>query len=190
MNRGVSLPEFYLDIETLTKGNKPDPKTDEIITIQFQRLNTKTGKQEGSLTILKAWERNEMTILKRFYEIFQPNDEWNFIPMGQNLSYDLCLLHYRWKSINKDIPLTVLFHDHPRIDLKSLFVIMNLGSFKGAGLDTTGKKETGIRVIEWYRTKEYDKIENYIRNKATEFINLYQKLKKILPIIDYNKFEL
>lgn len=68
---------------------------------------------------------------------------------------------------------------------------MNLGSFKGAGLGTfTGKKETGINVIEWYRNEEYDKIESYIRSEAIEFINLYQKIKKILPIIDYNKFNL
>ena len=58
--KGVkSVAEYYLDIETTGL----DPKKDQIITIQYQRLGMLTGRSEGDLNILRSWESSEKEIL-------------------------------------------------------------------------------------------------------------------------------
>ncbi len=47
---------YYFDIETYSPNEKPDPKTDKILTIQFQKIDIKTGEKQGELQILKEWE--------------------------------------------------------------------------------------------------------------------------------------
>ena len=50
------MVEYYFDIETYSPGEKPNPETDKIITIQFQRMDLRTGKPREELVILKEWE--------------------------------------------------------------------------------------------------------------------------------------
>ena len=38
------MAEYYFDIETYSPNEKPNPDTDKIITIQFQRIDLRTGK--------------------------------------------------------------------------------------------------------------------------------------------------
>jgi len=57
-----SLAEYYFDMETTGF----DFDKDEIITIQFQRLNGFTGEPIGELEILKSWESSEKEILETF----------------------------------------------------------------------------------------------------------------------------
>ena len=59
---------YYLDIETTGF----DEENDKIITIQYMALDEETGKPAGQLKILKEWESDEKTILKRFIEDFRP----------------------------------------------------------------------------------------------------------------------
>ncbi len=82
------MPDYYFDIETNPRMPKPDYKNDEILTIQFQRLDSRTGEKEGDLTIFKSWESSERDILERFYSIFNPEELWVFVPIGFNLSFD------------------------------------------------------------------------------------------------------
>jgi len=175
------VPEYYLDIETNARGEKPDIN-DEILTIQFQRLGTKTGEEEGDLTILKSWESSEKEILKEFYFIFSPDNPFKFVPIGENLSFDFFALHHRWQSIGINVPLKTLIYDHPCIDIKSILVIFNEGSFKGASLKAIFGKTGGVKVPEWYANGNYNAIEDYIRREAEDFIQFYQKLKKELPL--------
>jgi hypothetical protein len=60
------MAEFYLDLETKALG-PPNLEKDEILTIQYQRLKTRTGEKDGELTILKSWESSQKNILKEFY---------------------------------------------------------------------------------------------------------------------------
>jgi len=176
------MPEYYLDIETDTRGLKPDYENDEILTIQFQRLESKTGEKEDDLTILKSWESSERDILERFYSIFSPNDSWKFVPIGYNLSFDFFSLYYRWKRIGIEVPLRILFDEHPYIDIKPILVIFNRGSFKGANLQKfTGKEHSGIEISEWYAKKDYAVIQEYIEDETDKFIKLYQFLKHKFP---------
>jgi hypothetical protein len=47
---------FYLDLETHTLKKEIDTTVNDIITIQYQPINLATGKPEGDLVILNAWE--------------------------------------------------------------------------------------------------------------------------------------
>ena len=57
------MVEYYFDIET----TGTDFDKDEIITIQWQRLNGFTGEPVDKINILKRWDSSEEDILKKFY---------------------------------------------------------------------------------------------------------------------------
>ena len=68
------MSDYYFDIETNPGGQRPDYKNDEILTIQLQGLDSRTGESKGELNILKSWESSERDILEKFYSIFSPED--------------------------------------------------------------------------------------------------------------------
>ena len=178
------MPDYYFDIETNPRGPKPDFANDEILTIQFQRLDSRTGEKEGDLTILESWESSEKDILERFYSIFSPEDVWKFVPVGCNLSFAFFSLLYRWRKIGIEVQPKILFSEHPYIDIKSILVIFNEGSFKGAKLEKfVGKRDSGLKVSEWYAEKDYASIQEYVEDEADKFIKLYQFLIQKLPNI-------
>ena len=178
------MPDYYFDIETNSRGPKPDFTNDEVLTIQFQRLDGRTGEKEGDLTILKSWESSEKDILERFHSIFSPEDVWKFVPIGCNLSFDFFSLLYRWRRIHIEVQPKILFSEHPYIDIKSILVIFNRGSFKGATLEKfIGKQDSGLKVSEWYAEKDYASVQAYIEDEADRFIKLYQFLVHRLPNI-------
>ncbi len=178
------MSDYYFDIETNSRGPKPDFANDEIVAIQFQRLDSRTGEKEGDLTILKSWESSEKDILERFYSIFSPEDVWKFVPIGCNLSFDFFSLLYRWRRIDIEVQPKILFSEHPYIDIKSILVIFNEGLFKGANLGKfIGKRDSGLKVSEWYAEKDYASIQEYVEDEADRFIKLYQFLIQKLPNI-------
>ena len=75
---------YYLDIETAGK----DPMQDKIITIQYQELDRYTANPVDSLKILKEWESDEKTILKKFISHSGIADDYkfSFIPSHGALS--------------------------------------------------------------------------------------------------------
>jgi hypothetical protein len=154
------------------------------VTIQFQRLDSRTGEKEGDLTILKSWESSEKDILGKFYSIFNPEDVWKFVPIGFNLSFDFFSLLYRWRRIGIEVQPKILFSEHPYIDIKSILVTFNRGLFKRANLEKfTGKQYSGLKVKEWYAEKDYASIQAYIEDEADRFIKLYRFLVQRLPYI-------
>jgi hypothetical protein len=61
---------------------------------------------------------------------------------------------------------------------------MNQGEFKGSGLDKlTGKKSNGANIPIWYNNHEYEKIIEYIKQEAEEFIKFNVWLYKKLPLL-------
>lgn len=177
------MPEYYLDIETNPKGSSIDVENDEILTIQFQRLGMVSGRKQGDLIILKSWESSEEDILKKFYSIYQPNNPFEFLPIGNNLKFEFFMLHNRWKKIGIEISLKTLIYDHPYLDIRPILVILNNGYFAGATLDKfTGKAESGDKIPLWYKEKDYSSIEKYIQDEADEFINFYQLSKERIPV--------
>jgi hypothetical protein len=77
-----------------------------------------------------------------------------------------------------------LFREHPYMDIKPILVLFNKGSFSGAKLGKfIGKIDSGTKVAEWYKEKDYASIQKYIEDEANRFINLYQFLVQRLPDI-------
>ena len=166
---------YYLDIETTGF----DEENDKIITIQYMALDEETGKPAGQLKILKEWESDEKTILKRFIEDFRPEYKWAFVPIGYGLSFEHGFFWQRCIS-NGLKPIGIL--TRPFLDLMTVGVLLNGGSFKGAALDDlTSKSQDGSVIPDYYKEKKYAEIERYIKNEIDGFCGLATKLFVKLP---------
>ncbi|MCA9496343.1 MAG: hypothetical protein KC589_05355 [Nanoarchaeota archaeon] len=168
---------YYFDIETYSQGEFPDVKTDKIITIQFQKINLKTGKTLGDLQILREWEDGEEEMLRLVYKFFFKRNPWQFIPIGFNLIFEWKFLSEKFKEYGiDDKNLSYYFDTFPQIDLKFLAVLKQ-GSFKGASLSSiSDKKDNGNVIKDYYENKEYSKINAYIENEAESFLEMYSKI--------------
>ena len=104
-----------------------------------------------------------------------------------SLHFEFFMLHNRWKKNGIDVPLKTLIYDIPHVDIKSILVILNGGKFRGASLDNfTGKTSNGAVIPEYYANRDFEKIEDYIKKEAEEFIKFYQMIKKNLPKLSFN----
>lgn len=172
----------YFDIETYSAGEKPDSKTDKIISIQFQKIDLETGKPLGNLQILKEWEESEEEIVKFIHKWFFNNrNPWQFIPVGFNLLFEWQFLSEKFKQYNlANIQTGEFLEKYPQIDLKPLAIIKK-GTFIGASLSSiSNKQEDGNIIKEYYENKDFEKINQYIKDEAQSFIELYQKSVDIL----------
>ena len=162
----------YLDIETTGL----DPLQSKIITIQYMELERNTAKPVGPLNILKEWESDEKTILKKFISDSGVGDKYPFafIPVGYNLEFEHKFFWQRCMS-NALQPIDIL--NKPFLDLKTVGVIMNKGEFKGAGLDNlTNKPQSGKNIPRLYDEKKYGEIESYIKKETESFCEWLVKL--------------
>ena len=167
---------YYLDIETT--GFYPE-KNDKIITIQYMALNEETAKPEGPLKILKEWESDEKTILKRFIEDFRPENRWAFVPVGYGLGFEHKFFWQRCIS-NGLTPISIL--GRPFLDLMTVGVLLNGGRFKGAALDDmTSKPRDGSVIPGWYREKKYAEIERYIKEETDGFTAFCSRIYEEMP---------
>ena len=169
----------YFDIETYSPEEKPDPKTDKIITIQFQKINLKTGEPKGRLQILKEWEEGEEAIVKFLHKWFFERNVWNFIPVGFNLNFEWKFLAYKFKQYGiDDTCIKDICENYPQIDLK-VFAVLKQGSFIGASLSSiSDKKDDGHVIKEFYEKKEYDKIIDYVEDETKSFLKLYKNISE------------
>ena len=166
---------YYLDIETTGF----DVENDKIITIQYVELDEKTAKPVGSLKILKEWESDEKTILKRFIEDFRPEYKWAFVPIGYGLSFEHKFFWQR--CISNGLKPVDILHG-PFLDLKTIAVIMNKGEFRGASLhNITNKPHGGGNIPRLYTEKKYAEIESYIKKETDEFSSFCSWLYEEMP---------
>ncbi len=166
---------YYLDIETTGL----DPLRHKIITIQYMALDWKTGKPAGQLKILKEWESDEKTILTKFISEFKPENKWAFVPVGYGLSFEHKFFWQRCIS-NGLKPISIL--DGPFLDLMTVGVLLNSGSFKGAALDDlTSKPHDGSVIPGYYEEKKYAEIESYIKEETEGFSTFCSRLYVEMP---------
>ena len=85
-NEVTEIMNYYLDIETTGLA----PLHAKIITIQYMELERNTAKPMSSLKILKEWESDEKSILKKFISDSGIGDgyKFSFIPIGFNLQFE------------------------------------------------------------------------------------------------------
>jgi len=171
------MTEFYFDMETT--GFNFD--ADEIITIQWQRLNGFTGEPIDKLNILKRWDSSEKTIL----ETFLPNLKcrpFDFIFIGKNLLFDFCILNQRLKHFGLgELDLRCLY-ERVSLDIKPILVLMNNGIF--TGYDRVVPKTnplTGDKIPQLHREGRYAEITQYIEDETKDFLKAYQIFKKEIP---------
>jgi len=176
------MAEYYFDIETYSPGGNPNPETDKIITIQFQRIDLKTGEPRGDLIILKEWKSSEKDIVTQFFNQFfrEELNIWNFVAVGFNLNFEWEFLISKFeKYLGVKLSSTDLHYKRPYLDLKPIVVLLNDGNFVGAKLDKfTNKAQDGKKVKQWYEDKDFEKIEDYIKNEAHAFLEFLQKIIK------------
>jgi len=171
----------YLDIETTGL----DPLQSKIITIQYIQLERNTAMPVGPLKILKEWESDEKTILKKFITDSGVGDKYPFafVPVGYNLEFEHKFFWQRCMS-NGLQPVDIL--NRPFLDLKTVGVIMNRGEFKGASLDKlTNKPQSGRNIPRLYHEKNYGEIERYIEKETKSFCEWLAKLYVRLPKLRY-----
>lgn len=171
------LVEYYFDTETTGL----DFNVDEIITIQWQKLNGFTGEPIGELNILKRWESSEKEIL----ESFIPNlrcKPFDFIIVGKNLLFDFCLLNQRMKQHNLgELDLRCVY-ERVSLDIKPILVMMNNGNF--IGYDKMIPKTnplTGDKIPQFFREGKYAEVIQYIKSEAEDFLKAYQIFKREIP---------
>jgi hypothetical protein len=176
------MPAYYFAMEGYHAGDKPNPATDTVITIQYQKIDLTTGEPLEKLTILKAWEDSEKSIVTRFYNQFLKAGipVTHFIPVGINLDYAFELILAKCRQYH--LPALTshqLYYQRPRFDLAPVIVLLNDGRFKGASLDTfSAKKSDAGRINTWYERKEFKPIEHTLQDEAETFLKLLQYLSK------------
>ena len=181
------MGEYYFDIETYAPGEKPDPRNDRIISIQYQRLSSEEGLPEGPLEILTEWDSgSERTMLESFKQVFLTGRSFDFIPVGLNLhGYDMIVLLNRLNH-HFDLKLDMsFFRDRPMIDIKPILVLMNRGSFKGHS-ELMGRNESGAQIKAWYEARDYKSIISYVQREAENFIEKYRFLKQELGALRFS----
>jgi hypothetical protein len=166
------MSDYYFDVET-----KGTPIDSELVSIQYWATNSGSGLPKGDLVILKAWESSEEQIVREFHAVFQPESEnpFVFVPIGENLTFDLMVMWNAWKRAGIEVSLEKLLYNRPKIDIKSDLVRMCGGNFKGASLTMLcGNNAEGGEIPKWYEAKEFAKIEAYVRAEAEEFLKYYK----------------
>jgi len=183
------VPEYYFDIETIPfeqyRGDEragTDPLKAKVISVQYQHLDGRTGQPLSELKILKEWDpgSSEKGIIEEFKKVYVDGGIWNFIPIGNNLLFECRFMKYKLKQYC-DIDGLKL-GQRPMIDLKHTLVIANNGSFKGYD-KLLGKSNLASNMTQWYYDRNWQLIEQYIRQEALDFVKVYSRLKSELPKI-------
>jgi len=178
------LAEYYFDMETTGF----DFDKDEIITIQWQRVDGLTGEPIGELDILEIWEHKkqyEENAEKEMIKTFVANlrcKPFDFIFVGKNMLFDFCLLNERLKKYNLDGLDLRWLYERVSLDLKPILVIMNNGNF--IGYDRVLPKTNPIEnkeIPELYRQGKYEEIIQYVKDEVKDFLNAYRIFKKEIP---------
>jgi hypothetical protein len=168
----------YFDIETTGL----DPSKAKILTFQYQELSQFSGVPLTKLLIVKEWERDsEIEMLTWLKTLLIDSPFWKFVPVGNNLVFDLSFIASRMQMcFHKDFLMQLL--NRPFIDLKHVLVMINEGRFRNYSR-LIGKEEFGVNVPVWYRNGEYEKIVSYIEMEARAFVRTYTILKRSLPAL-------
>ena len=66
----------YLDIETTGL----DSEKDKVLTVQFAKIDFKTGTMIEPINVIAEWQSSEEDILKKTYSFLMEGNEWEFVP--------------------------------------------------------------------------------------------------------------
>ena len=173
------MHHYYFDIETTGL----DPDKDKILTFQCQELSQVSGSPLTKLLIVKEWDGDcsEGRILEWIKELLVDQLFWKFVPVGNNLIFDLSFIAARMR-IYFDVDFLIQLINRPVIDIKHVLVMINGGYFRNYNR-IIGKEGFGINVPIWYQKGQYEKIVDYVEMEARAFVRTYCILKRNLPAL-------
>ena len=181
------MPQYYFDIVTYSPGNKPDPEKDRIISIQYQKIDFRSGKPIQEIEILREWNTSEEAIVTQFYNKFfrGGQNKWIFIPVGYDLNTAWEIITRKFEQyLGADFKNKNFHYTIPHIDLASVVVLLNGGNFIGARLEkVTNLPDWKRNIKNWYPAGDFGSIEEHIKKSANSFLQFYQKAKKNMPVI-------
>ena len=173
---------YYFDLETYTKDERPDPNSDNIISVQYQPLD-ESGLALDKLSIIKGWEIGEKRLVETCKDLIRP---WLFIPVGVHLQYDFLVIRNKLRQYGyyeeNGTRFKWLICELPFIDLKHFLLLANKCRFKGH-TEILNKNGENANIKNYYENKEYEKIEDYILREAENTIDIFQKMLKVAPQI-------
>jgi len=173
------MPEYYFDIETTGLN----PTKDRIITFQFQELSQVSGIPLTKLVVAKEWDDDcsEGVILEWMKELLIDSPFWKFVPVGNNLLFDLSFIAARMQTyFHTDFSMQLI--NRPFIDIKHILVMINGGHFRNYSR-MISKTDLGSNVPIWYQKRQYEKIVNYVEMETEAFVRTYGILKRNLPAL-------
>ncbi len=153
------------------------------MTVQLRPLGDDL-QPTGPLQIMAEWEWGEKQIIQMALEkgILQPN--WDFVPVGNRLRFDLTFLVERatkWDLIKWDAAtLKYYWFTKPILDLQPILILMNRGKFAGSSLHAFAEKDPGARVPALYRKGAYKEIIDYVAKEHEAALDLLREAAKIL----------
>ena len=177
-----SLTLFYFDQET----TGDDPQQDRIVTVQFRQLDDDL-RPVGPLQILAEWEWGEKQIIQMILEkgVLQP--DWDFVPVGNRLRFDLTFLIERatkWGLIKWDMAtLKYYWFTKPILDLQPVLILMNRGKFTGSSLHVFSDKESGRKVPALYLKGAYADIVAYVTREQEAALELLLEAETVLATL-------
>lgn len=177
--RRTSLTLYYFDQET----TGDDPQQDRIVTVQFQALDDDL-RPTGTFQVMAEWEWGEKQIIQMALEkgVLQPN--WDFVPVGNRLRFDLTFLIERamkWGLITWDsATLKYYWFTKPFLDLQPVLVLMNRGRFTGSSLHAFSEKEPGAQIPALYRKGAYSDIIAYVTQEHDAALELLREARTLL----------
>jgi len=176
---GGPLTLFYFDQET----TGDDPQQDRILTVQIRQLDDGL-EPVGELQIMAEWEWGEKQIIQMALDkgVLQP--DWDFVPVGNRLRFDLTFLIERatkWGLIKWDAAtLKYYWFAKPILDLQPVLILMNRGQFTGSSLHAFADKDRGTRVPALYRKGAYADIIAYVAQEQEAALDLLREAKRVL----------
>lgn len=180
------MPHYYFDIETTGL----DPQRDQIVTVQYQRIDTYKGYAIGPLKVLNTWDddQSEKSVISTIAPMLMDPNPFSFVPVGNNLPFDFKFLAAKFQQyLGLDVD-TLYFLMRPNLDLKPLLIFINGGKFKGYH-HLLGKEGNGSNIPSWYSQGEYNKIIEYVKSEASAFIKFCSKSQQLLPNLLYRRLD-
>lgn len=176
---GGPLTLFYFDQET----TGDDPQQDKILTVQLRQLDDGL-EPVGSFQIMAEWEWGEKQIVQMALEkgILQPN--WDFVPVGNRVRFDLTFLIERatkWGLLRWDAAaLKFYWYTKPMLDLQPILILMNRGKFSGSSLHAFSDKEPGSRIPALYLKGAHAEIIEYVTKEQEAALEVLRDARRVL----------
>lgn len=153
------------------------------MSVQYQPLD-EALEPSGPLQIIAEWEWGEKQVLQIILAkgVLEPN--WDFVPVGNRLRFDLTFLLERstkWGLISWDpAQVKTFWYRKPLLDLQPIFLLMSRGPFTGSSVHSFREEERGTLVPNWYRQGRFADIVEYVTKEHAAGMAMLRDARKIL----------